>query len=256
MVIVIVSLLVCLLLYRELIVHKPGYVILKNMLGGDDIKYILELWNRRDYSKIKSIFMNNQDIQKRLPPGYVLLNYSYIIEDSSIHTYHRDYTSSKNYNLLEHPSYTLMLYLDEEDNGLNVIPGSHLDGAWFYIMDKSKKLKLDKGSALLFDADLLHAGSVIKRDTKRHCIQFKVVHKDDVDKMLWLHDFHVLINKKNDTSAVQKKIEIFFTKHFPLFMDLNQGIIKSSFSEEKSDTQKWISKYIFSDDNFYKPIRI
>ena len=58
---------------------------------------------------------------------YVLINYIYMIENSSIHTYHRDYTSSRNYNNLLHPSYTMILYLDKDENELNIIPGSHLD---------------------------------------------------------------------------------------------------------------------------------
>lgn len=51
--------------------------------------------------------MNNRNVERRLPEDCMLIDYSYIIEDSSIHTYHRDYTSSKNCNNLKYPSYRI-----------------------------------------------------------------------------------------------------------------------------------------------------
>lgn len=88
-------------------VYKPGYIILKNLIEQKEIDYVLYLWERKDYSKIKDIFMNNRNVERRLPEDCMLIDYSYIIEDSSIHTYHRDYTSSKNCNNLKYPSYRI-----------------------------------------------------------------------------------------------------------------------------------------------------
>ena len=49
-------------------------------------------------------------ILKLLPKNYVFLNYSYVIKDSSLYTFHRDVTSSKSFNHLTYPSYTLIIY--------------------------------------------------------------------------------------------------------------------------------------------------
>lgn len=173
-----------------------------------------------------------------------------------IHTYHRDYTSSYNYNKLSHPSYTMILYLDNSDTGLNVIPGSHEDQISIYLLDKSKKLNVDMGTAILFDADLIHSGSITDGNVSRHCIQFKILHKDDIGKMPWLDNFHDLINRPNNKSTFIKQIESGFTKHFPIIMDTFNETIKSSFSEDKSLIQKFTSSLVFSNEDFYKPIRI
>lgn len=250
----------CLIIRDTLQKNEDGYFILDNLLPKNEIQIILTLWANKNYSDIKSYFLSNEDIKNKiksiLGEEYVLIDYTYIIEDSAIHTYHRDYTSSKYYNNLENPSYTMILYLDNSDTGLNLIPGSHLDNSYIYALDKSVKLNFNPGSAILFDADILHAGSVNNNDTKRHCIQFKIIHKDDITKLPHLLNYHVLINRPNNKSSIVKYIETSLTRHFPIFLDLFQETIKTSFTEDKSSIQKLISSIIFSNKDFYKPIRI
>lgn len=240
--------------------YNTGYMIVENIIDDDDIKYILELWESKKYHDIKLYFLRNNMLNKKikglLSDSYELIDYVYIIENSAIHTYHRDYTSSRVYNNLKYPSYTMILYFDDNNSGLNIIPGSHDDNASIYLRDKSIKLNVNKGSAILFDADMLHAGSAINVDTKRHCIQFKIIHKDDIEKVLHLLNYYVLINRPNNKTNFLKSIETGFTKHIPIFMDTFNDPIKSSFVEEKTSLQKWISSLVFSNKDFYKPIRI
>jgi ectoine hydroxylase-related dioxygenase (phytanoyl-CoA dioxygenase family) len=221
----------------------------------------LKKWEQKNYSEIKNFFLNNSQINYKikniLGKDYILIDYCYLIENSAIHTYHRDYTSSMKYNNLTFPSYTMILYLDNSDTGLNVIPGSHNDNVSIYLIDRSEKLNFDAGTAILFDADILHAGTASDgNNVERHCIQFKIIHKDDLNKMPWLDNFHVLINRPNNKSLIMKNIEANLTKHLPIFMDNTQDIIKSAFSEEKTSIQKFISSLVFSNEDFYKPIRI
>ena len=85
---------------------------------------------------------------------------------------------------------------------------------------------------------------------------FKIIHKDDIHKVPHLQNFHVLINSKNNKMEILKKIEMNFTKHFPIITDLFNSVIKNSFGEKKTFIQKMFSKLIFSNSNFYKPIKI
>ena len=237
---------------------NPGYKILNNIIPQNDIQNILKDWEVKDFKKIHNYFMNNDKIKNminnELSQDYRLIDYIYIIENSAIHTYHRDYTSSQMYNNLSFPSYTMILYLDDSNNGLNVIPNSHINTLPFYLFDHSIKLNVQKGSMILFDANLLHSGSAISKNTKRKCIQFKIIHKDDIQKLPHLQKFHVMINKPNDKNAIFKYIETEFTKHFPIFMDLFQSVIKTSFGKDKTFIQKLVSQIVFSDKDFYKPI--
>jgi len=256
---------ICLIIIFSILqyIYEPaenGYTIIKNLIDKEDIDIILKKWDQKNYSNIKDFFLNNKNIHSKikniLGEDYTLIDYCYLIENSAIHTYHRDYTSSMNYNNLNHPSYTMILYLDNSDTGLNLIPGSHRDNISVYLVDKSKKLKFDSGSAILFDGDLLHAGTLSDGNVSRHCIQFKIIHKDDIDKLPELLNYHVLINRKNDKSLFVKTLETNTTKHFPIFIDTFNGTIKTAFTEDKSPIQKFISSLVFSNEDFYKPIRI
>lgn len=260
---VVISLvLITLKIFSEMIrVKDRGYFIVREILDKQETDTAVKDWEMKNYKKIKEFFMNNQSIKniikEKLNDEYVLINYSYFIENSAIHTYHRDYTSCKNYNNLKFPSYTMILYLDDSDTGLNLIPGSHRDFFSFYIMDKSHQLHFKKGSAVIFDADILHAGtSQMSGKIDRKCIQFKIIHKEDISKLPWLQNFHMLIDSPNDKNYYIKVLEAGLTKHFPFFMDSTQTIIKTSFNEEKTFIQKLISMVVFSNTDFYKPKKI
>lgn len=244
----------------QYIISEPGYFIIDNLLSDNQVDLVLSYWDERDFVSIKQFFLNNQNIISKihevLPQEYVLIDYTYVIENSSIHTFHRDYTSSKNYNNLKYPSYTMILYLDNSDTGLNIIPGSHRDNNHIYFYNQAKKLHFTPGTAVIFDADILHAGSIVDNDVKRRCIQFKIIHKDDIHKLPSLQNYHVLINRPNNKSISLKEIESTLTRHFPIFMDIFQEHIKTSFSEDKTMIQNIVSKIIFSDTDFYKPKRI
>lgn len=245
---------------QQRVVFDPGYFIMDNLLSKNEVDLVLSYWDKGDFVFIKQFFLNNQNITSKiheiLPEEYVLIDYTYVIENSSIHTFHRDYTSSKNYNNLKYSSYTMILYLDDSDTGLNIIPGSHKDNSCIYFYNRAKKLHFIPGTAVIFDADILHAGSIVDSEVKRRCIQFKIIHKDDMDKLLSLQNYHVLINRPNNKFILLKEIESILTRHFPIFMDIFQGHIKTSFSEDKTMIQNIVSKIIFSDTDFYKPKRI
>lgn len=235
-----------------------GYIIVDNVLLDDDIRYINKCWDNLEYKRIVKFLLRynriNDMIKTQLGEDYVLINYSYLIQNSSIHTYHRDYTSSKNYNNLEYPSYTMILYLDDSNVGLNLIPGSHIDKSLIYMQNSSVKPNIRSGTIIVFDADILHAGT--KTNADRRCIQFKIIHKQDIDKLVNLNNYHVLIDKPNNKADTLAFFETFVTRHFPFIMDMNNQNIKTSFLDSRTPFQKFVSGIVFSDQEFYKPIHI
>ncbi len=133
---------------------------------------------------------NSADVLARLPPGYQFLDYSYSIKNASLSTFHRDVTSSKTIYETKYPVYTLIVYL-YDGKLLSVCPGSDKTNPF----TNSRILNVwgPKGTAFLFDCDLLHAGC-LNRCKERELVQYKVCHKDDVHKLAHLNG----INMKNE----------------------------------------------------------
>ena len=120
----------------------------------------------------------HRDALCRLPVGYVLIDYSYTIRDNALPTFHRDVTSSMRVMRTRFPVYTLILYLSSGPM-LSVCPGSHRT----YPFTWSRVVNIDgeAGTAFLFDCDVLHAGRVAC--ARRHLVQYKICHHEDLDTL-------------------------------------------------------------------------
>ena len=120
----------------------------------------------------------HRDALRRLPAGYVLIDYSYTIRDNALPTFHRDVTSSMRVMRTRLPVYTLILYLSSGPM-LSVCPGSHRT----YPFTWSRVVNIDgeAGTAFLFDCDVLHAGRVAC--ARRHLVQYKICHREDLETL-------------------------------------------------------------------------
>jgi hypothetical protein len=120
----------------------------------------------------------HQDALRRLPEGYVFVDYLYEIRDNSLPTFHRDVTSSMRVMRTRLPVYTLILYLSRGPM-LSVCPGSHRT----YPFTWSRVVNIDgePGTAFLFDCDVLHAGRVAC--AHRRLVQYKICHRGDLEAL-------------------------------------------------------------------------
>jgi hypothetical protein len=160
-----------------------------------------------DYNDSSVKLLNNA--LEYLPNGYVFINYIYKIKKTSLSTFHRDVTSSKNIYNTKHPVYTLILYKYDGDL-LSVCPNSNktYPFVWSSIVNINGK----SGTAFLFDSDLLHAGC-LNNCMERDLIQYKICHKDDLDKLVHLNGVRVekiSYCKKNYTNEITRKLSYFF----------------------------------------------
>ena len=116
------------------------------------------------------------DVMSYLPEDYIFLDYMYKIDNSAIFTFHRDITSSQKIFKTKYPVYTLIIY-KADGCLLSYCPGSHKSYpfVWSHIVN----LKGRKGTAVLFDCEILHAGC-INHCRPRTIIQYKLCHKDDI----------------------------------------------------------------------------
>jgi hypothetical protein len=120
-----------------------------------------------------------KDVLAILPDGYNFIDYVYKINDGALSTFHRDVTSSKTIYHTTYPVYTLILY--KYDGGLlSVCPGSAK--SYPFVWSLIENLVGKSGTVVLFDCDLLHAGS-FNNCKKRNVIQYKICHQYDSKKL-------------------------------------------------------------------------
>lgn len=94
------------------------------------------------------------------------MDYTYTIERCSLHTYHRDVTSSGRLFGTKYPVYTLLNY-DFPGDQLSVTPNSHLGWTTW---DLPLRINGNAGNSALFNCDILHAGIAAKDENARFAI--------------------------------------------------------------------------------------
>lgn len=132
-------------------------------------------------------------VLKRIPKGYMFINYLYYIQGCSLTTFHRDVTSNQQTFNTKYPTYTAVLY-EYDGDFVSICPNSHKH----YPFTFSLPININgrKNTLIVFNADMVHAGMINKNGNNRKVLQLKIVHKEDKDKLQHLE--HTNIIKSND----------------------------------------------------------
>jgi len=187
-----------------------------------------------EYNQINEFIKNSNvhsNVSNIIGPGYELMDYTWIIEKASIHTCHRD-SNGDLFNELSHPSYTLIIYIDEMDRSIEVVDGSHRRFQSMFLTDPTKSIKCKPGEAILFNSNLLHAGSINKKPNNLR-IQLKFTHSDDMQKLEKFNNFHKVMNKTPIKSNIVKRFQKHLTCQCPLF---DRGAQKSYYMKRSNPT--------------------
>jgi hypothetical protein len=208
-------------------VFTPLYLI-ENRPDSTDSTYFDKLSIQQDGIRVFNLSQDNiqkQIVQNKiipeierqvlelLPEDYVFLDYSYEISNSSLYTFHRDVTSSKTFQNLSYPSYTLIIYFSN-GNHLSISEGSNTT---CFITPTPTTIFGDIGQSILFDSDMVHAAA-LNTTTERYCKQYKICHKEDIDKLNHLNNQH--IRKREQIQYItyfQKLLRLLSHKYIPLF---------------------------------------
>lgn len=234
--------------------YKNGYVVKHKIISKDIINKINDHWNKSEFKQINDIIKSDSGINRFIKEniklsGYEFMDYIMFLENSVLHTCHRD-NNSEYFNNTK-PSYTMILYIDDMENCLDVIPNSHKDRLGMYLYDKTNTFVCNGGSIILFDASLVHSGSVDSKEKNRR-IQLKISHRDDLDKLSFYQDYNKILDKKNNNSDISKRIQKHFSCRFPIISDMTQGKDKDYIKGDISWITGIFSKLFYSDKNFYK----
>lgn len=179
-----------------------GYKLL-DIFSESEVNYILGLVNSKKYLDAQKFIHNHSglltQIKQVLNEDYVFMDYIFTIEKSSISTCHRDENGSVFTPKNKHPSYTIIFYLEPMEACLDVIPGSHKERNAIYLSNPLESIPCKPGQAILFNADLIHSGSInTKNDNKR--VQMKIMHKDDLDNLKEFHKYYKVGDATKETS--------------------------------------------------------
>lgn len=187
------------------------------------------------------LLMNHPDkdeILNKLPDGYVFLDYKYTINGCTLSTFHRDVTSSQYIFKTKHPVYTFITY-EYDGPALSVCPGSHLSTPMLY----SRPLTVNANS-VLFNCDVVHAGSMNIEKKPRKAVQYKIAHKDDIEKLKHLNGIRKEksgdCNKRNSVALdiLYRKLSLIFSyvvnHHMtPYLQDRKSNILCKLIGEER-----------------------
>ena len=240
---------------------KDGCCVFKQVLSNKEIQEIREKCENSKYETVKELLLTNQNlnakIRKKLGSEYVLQDYIWIIQKSSVHTCHRDNNGDFFNKGQQFPSYTMIVYMEDMEKCLGVIPESHTDRNAFNInlVNNVENILCEKGDAILFNANLIHVGALNKKNDNLR-IQLKVTHKRDIKHIYYYQNFNKVLNEENTLSRPIVQIQKNLSCMFPFVSDLSQ---KDNISSARGSVngskigylQKMFSYFFYGNSDFY-----
>jgi len=240
--------------------NRDGFYIYNDVLNNEEIEIIKSHCISGNYKKTKKYLLNNTALKKiayLISPDYVFQDYIWIIQKSSVHTCHRDNNGDFFNKGQKYPSYTMLIYLEDMEKCLGVIPTSHKDKNSYFTDFKGNLVNLlcKKGDVILFNANLIHVGTINKNNDNLR-IQLKITHKDDIDKISYYQNFNKILNKDNTVPKYLRKAQRNLSCMFPGISNLTQSEnIKSSRGTDNGATvgigQQIFSYLFYGDVDFY-----
>ena len=241
--------------------NENGFIIIKNVFTLNELNYLKKNCDINNFKVIKEYLINNLKlksmIQNNLNEDYIFQDYIFIIKKSMIHTCHRD-NNSIFYNIGQtNRSYTMLIYLENMEKCLGVIPNSHIYSDSFNINLTNSVINLlcNKGDIILFDANLIHVGSLNNTNDNLR-IQMKITHKDDIKSIMYYNNYNKVLNEDNNLPYYLIKAQQKLSCMFPFISSYTKEGIKKNSEAMKNGDETTVSQKIFSyffhgNSNFY-----
>ena len=239
--------------------EKDGFTVINKILSREGVKEINYLANINKIKEIKKFIVQNDKVKSILnnfiDSKYIFHDYIFYIKKSKIHTCHRDYNGTLFNNKVKNPSYTILFFLNDMDSGLDVIPGSHtsLFSNAINLFDVTQGIKVKKGDAIIFDANLIHSGSFNNQENNPR-IQMKLSHPDDIVEYDYYQKYNKILDKNNNTNKYVQRVQKYLSCQFPIFADLTNYDAKKNVSNKsfgKSSIEQGLASFFYGNKDFY-----
>ena len=241
--------------------EKDGVCLFPQVLSNIDMVQLKQKCEQNQYKEAKEQLLEHtglkQLIQQTLGQDYSFQDYIWIIQKSSVHTCHRDNNGDFFNEGQRYPSYTMLFYLEDMEKCLGVIPESHTDlnHSNVNLTNKVETLLCKKGDAILFNANLIHVGTLQSKDDHLR-IQMKVTHQDDLPILSYYQDFNKVLKKDNTMPKTVLQAQKNLSCMFPYVANLSQREnIQSARGTDNGETigtgQKLFSYLFYGNADFY-----
>ena len=235
---------------NEYNLKEDGFITFKNILSEEEIKDLLEKSQNNNYKYIKNYLIQNKKIESiyknLLGDEYQYQDYIFVIKRSCIHTCHRDGNGDFFNKDQQNPSYTIIIYLEDMEKSLGVIPKSHMNVNSFNVNLTNPVINLSckKGDIIIFNSNLLHIGTINDNDDHFR-IQMKLTHKDDIQAISFYENYNKILDEEN---KLPKSIRIFqrnISCMFPFVSNLGQNTIQTTTQDSNNNIIKKLYSYLF-----------
>jgi len=246
---------------RQYDLEKDGVCLFPKVLTSTQIQHLSQACAEGNYKEAKEHLLQDKRLirllKQTLCEEYQFQDYIWIIQKSSVHTCHRDNNGDFFNKGQKYPSYTLLLYLEDMEKCLGVIPTSHKDANSFNVnpTNKVETLLCKKGDAILFNANLIHVGTIQSKDDHLR-IQMKVTHREDIPTLSYYQDFNKILKKANTMPKELLQFQKNVSCMFPYVSNLTQSDnIQSARGTDNGETiglpQKVFSYWFYGNSDFY-----
>lgn len=251
--------------YSDLEFHlePDGAQLFKSAIPPETVHRWKTTCANKKYKELKAEMHSDTNLQKiihSISAKHQFQDYIWIIEKSSVHTCHRDNNGTFFNARQKHPSYTMIVYLDQgmgQEKCLGVIPRSHKSkyANAVNVFDQVRDIQCSTGDVIVFNANLIHVGTITGRDDNLR-VQMKISHPDDLEALGYYQNFNKVLNKENQNSKMVRQIQRHVSCSVPFVSDLTQTEnIRTSQGTaggaEISDAQKWFSYLFYGRTDFY-----
>jgi len=241
---------------------EHGICIHKKIFTEHEVAELVRHCDKDDYKTAKTALLQHPKLLKCMYDStssqYVFQDYIWVIKKSSVHTCHRDNNGDFFNDGQQHPSYTMLVYLEDMDKCLGVIPTSHKERDSYSVnmSDPVINMVCGKGDVIIFNANLIHVGTLNYGKEDHLRIQLKLTNKDDLDKIAYYQNFNKILNDDNTVPLYIRKAQKRITCMFPGLSNLtqNENIRTARGSSDGIDiglSQRAFSYIFYGNDKFY-----
>ena len=237
---------------------RDGCTLLTGILSEKEIKTLREKCESENYKRAKEYVIKHQGFQKviqtKLGKEYQFQDYILIIKKSAIHTCHRDFNGDFFNEGQKHPSYTIIIFLEDMEKCLGVIPQSHLDVNSFNVnfSNQVENVVCKRGDILLFNSNLIHVGATNKKDDNLR-LQLKITHKEDIEALSYYEKYNKVLNQENRLPKYIIQLQKNASCMFPVVSNaLQSENINATKSNSSSSIQRFFSSLFYGNSRFYE----